>query len=178
MGGGELQPPVDIRLDDRLYASLLQHLLPPGSPYEEAAFLFADVHDDNTFVVRDWAPIAADEFHHRSPYYLELADDTRARVIKRAHDLGASLVEVHSHPCYHAVFSESDIAGFHEFVPHVMWRLKSRPYMAIVFSPGAFDGLVWLDAPDRPAALGHIVIGDLKLAPTGLSLARWEVPSE
>src|SRR6266487_1407438 len=105
---------------------------------------------------------------------MELADETRAQVIKRAHDLGASMVEFHSHPYpWPARFSESDRVGLEEFVPHVWWRLKGRPYAAVVVAPSGFDGLVWMTSPDRPEQLDGIACGDRLLRPTGLTLRHW-----
>lgn len=131
------------------YDQLRACLLPAGSENEEAAFAFADVDcvAGYRFVPREWMFLAPDDFAYRSPYHLELADETRAKVIKRAHDLQASIVEFHSHPCNLVGFSESDIAGMAEFVPHVWWRLKGRPYAAVVIAPNGIEGLAWTVTP-------------------------------
>jgi hypothetical protein len=113
-------------------------------------------------------------FNHRTPRYLELKDETRARVIKHAHDLGTSLVEVHSHPLFDPVFSASDEAGLRQFVPHVWWRLKGRPYGAIVVAPKGFDALFWLDGPKAPVTLSALDIDGTQLTPSGISLRNWE----
>ena len=66
----------------------------------------------SSFEVIDAAKLGPDEFESQLGDYLELADETRARLIKRAHDLQASLVEMHSHPApFPAAFSPADRPG-------------------------------------------------------------------
>ena len=150
-----LNLPPDIR------DAIWQHLLPRGiRPLEEVAFIFARTEKTNDSVVFEyveWRPVGKKGFLSRSGYHFELADEARAGAIKRAHDLGTSLVEAHSHivPGF-ACFSQSDILGFSEFVPHVWWRLRGRPYLALVVSRSGFDGLAWLDSPNIPQYLDGI----------------------
>lgn len=157
--------------------ALWQHLLPHGKTPEQAAFAFAAQEARNgaaVFRCLEWQPVPPEGFVSRSMFHFELTDATRAGVIKRAHDLGASIVEFHSHTgSWPAAFSGSDVAGFREFVPHVWWRLKGRPYLAIVVTRSGFDGLAWLAGPEVPEALGGIAVGESLLTPTGLS--RWEL---
>jgi hypothetical protein len=104
-----------------------------------------------------------------------LADKVRAKVIKRAHDLGTSLVEMHSHTGTRpAAFSPSDMTGFAEFVPHVMWRLQGRPYFAIVVARGSFDGLAWLGDANTPQRLDGIAVGESFFTPTKISPLMWK----
>ena len=99
-----------------------------------------------------------------------MADGTRAALIKRAHDLEASLVEMHSHPApWPAAFSYADRMGLSETVPHMWWRLNRRPYLAIVVSPSGFDALLWLDNATLPRALDTLKAGDRMLQPTNNS---------
>jgi proteasome lid subunit RPN8/RPN11 len=161
-----------------LYEDLLAHLLPRGNVLEQAAFLFAKSTQDEATLRFD--VVAADnlkatDFDEQGPGYLELADETRKRLIKRAHDLGTSLIEVHSHPMPRpAQFSEYDREGLLETVPHMLWRLANRPYVAIVVAPSGFDALVWLSDPDKPTSLDALVAGTQILKPTNLSLGRWQ----
>ena len=116
-----------VSVPERIYRTVRRHLLPCWHRVEEAAFLYAMPTRD-AFDYLEWFPVPASGFVSRSSYHLELNDDTRAKVIKRAHDLGASIVELHSHVGWErARFSPSDVAGFREFVPHVLWRLKHLP---------------------------------------------------
>jgi hypothetical protein len=173
---------VMLSLPEDVHRELLYHLLPGNSLIEEAAFVFAHSTDDGGQVVfkpTEWFPVKPEGFVHRLEGYLELTDTTRAQVIKRAHDLGASIVEFHSHPYpWPAAFSQSDRNGLDEFVPHVWWRLKSRPYLAVVVSPSGFDGLAWLSNPKTPQLLDGIWVGKCLLRPTGLTLHRWGAKDE
>jgi len=171
-----------LELPEEPYHALLTHLLPADSEVEEAAFVFAHGAKDEGKTVFRYAEslaITPEGFMHRSEGYLELTDETRARVIKRAHDLGASIAEFHSHPFPgRAAFSLSDRAGLTEFVPHALWRLKGRPYIAVVVAPASFDGLVWMHDAKTPRPLDGIVVGGRVLRPTGLTLRRWRLSDE
>lgn len=162
------------------HAALWNHLVPERHATEEAAFGYAvreTADGAEIFRCVEWAPVPPEGFASRSAFHLELTDETRAAAIKRAHDLGASLVEFHSHTGrWAAEFSGSDRAGFREFVPHVWWRLKGRPYLAVVVARSGFDGFAWLMGPDAPQPLTGVVAGDEVLTPTGLS--RWEADSD
>ena len=167
---------VVLALPPAVRTALWQHLLPNGKGSEEAAFVFA-MHEarNGAELLRcvEWRQVPPEGFVSRSGFHLELTDETRAGVIKRAHDLGASLVEFHSHTgSWSAEFSGSDLAGFREFVPHIWWRLKGRPYVAVVVTHSGFDGFAWLTGPRVPEPLGGILVGENLLTPTGLS--RWE----
>ncbi len=157
------------------YAALWKHLAPEPHVAEEAAFAYAKREDADgaaVFQCVEWAPVPSDGFASRSAFHLELTDSARAAAIKRAHDLGASLVEFHSHTGrLPAAFSASDLAGFREFVPHVWWRLKGRPYVAVVVARTGFDAFVWITGPGTPRLLSRVIVGDEVLTPTGLS--RW-----
>jgi hypothetical protein len=166
-----------VNLRDGEYAKLRAHLLSNGSLFEEAAFGFATTRmadDKLTFDVIELLPVPPEGFVERSEDFLQLTDEMRGRVIKRAHDLGASLIEFHSHPSQStAQFSPSDCSGFGEFVPHVRWRLKKRPYAAFVFAPRNFDALAWSGDGDRPEAVEGILADGQLLTPTGRSFKNW-----
>jgi len=164
-----------LRMPDGLFDDLLTHLLPPGSEREEAAFLFVrPIADEGTFEVVEWANLEPADFDTQAGDYLELADETRARLIKRAHDLDASLVEMHSHPGpYPAAFSFADRRGLKDTVPYMWWRLRKRPYFAVVVAPTGFDALAWLTNPNVPQPLGAIQSGDRRFCPTNNSLGGW-----
>ena len=158
-----------VSVPERIYRKVRRHLLPWWHRTEEAAFLYVGRAED-AFEYLEWYPVPATGFASRSAYYLELNDETRAKVIKRAHDLGASIVELHSHLGRgQAQFSPSDLAGFRDFVPHVLWRLKHLPYFAIVITRTGFDGFVWKCGPDAPERMHGIQVGSRLLSPTKLS---------
>jgi len=164
-----------INLPDSVYKAIWNHLLPRRLYKEEAAFLYVQykIEDKITsFHYLDWLPVPTSGFATQSPYYLELTDQMRATVIKRAHELDASIVELHSHKGDHpAEFSTSDLLGFKEFVPHVWWRLKGRPYIAVVVSQTSFDALVWIKNPKTPKRLDEIVTENSVFKPTNLTIA-------
>jgi hypothetical protein len=164
----------ELNLPAGAYEDLVAHLLPGDTQNEQAAFLFARARGTDRGValdVIDSAKLAASDFAVQAPDYLELADPTRARLIKRAHDLDASLVEMHSHPGpWDAAFSPSDLRGLSETVPHMWWRLKGRPYAAIVIAPSGFDALVWLNGPSFPQELHSLTAGSQILVPTNITI--------
>lgn len=171
-------PMARLHLAEDTYAELQDHLFPHHDrENEQCAFLFSrarnGVAQDLEIVETHLVPPSG--FEVQSPHYLELTDETRAGVIKRAHDLEAGLVEVHTHPGWRtASFSWSDLSGFDEFVPHVMRRLPGRPYLAVVVTPQDFDALVWLEYRSAPSPLEFLSVGAHRMRPTGLTLGRKE----
>jgi hypothetical protein len=166
-----------LRLEADLYSALQQHLFPPGGECEEAAFLCVtpDCGAEGTvFEVVDHYLAQPDDFASREADYLELTDEVRAGLIQRAHRHGASLVEIHSHlGPYPAAFSASDRMGLRETVPHMRWRLKNRPYLALVFAESSFDALVWKDDPEKPLPLAGLLVGERLLTPTHVTYRGW-----
>lgn len=160
-----------IELPADVLEQLWQHLLSTPGGNEQAAFVFVRRNDaQRPFTYVDWYPVLPDGFIAQLPFHFELTDETRAAVIKRAHDLGASLVEFHSHTGpWEPQFSPSDWAGFEEVVPHMWWRLKGRPYAAVVVSRKGFDAFIWLNDPNIPARLDGITVDGRVLEPSRLS---------
>lgn len=171
-------PPTTIEFADGILGRVQGHLLPIGGECEEAAFLFTQpLESEGGTVLHAFEEmlIPPEGFVSRSGYYLELSDESRASVIKRAHDLKAGLIECHSHPTQRrACFSWSDLHGFDEFVPHVRWRLGGRPYGAIVFAPGSIDALVWVGPGRQALPVGSVRADRSHLKPTGLTVRNWE----
>lgn len=167
-----------IEIPRKVHKVIWAHLLPKLFIQEEAAFIFAQRQVDNgdqSFSYMDWFPVPPEGFLSRSLYHLELTDEARAWAIKRAHDLGASLIELHSHVGrWPAEFSISDLLGFEEFVPHVWWRLKGRPYLAVVVCNSGFDALAWLSDPNNPRHIDALRIEKSLLKPTGCSRLRYD----
>lgn len=165
-----------LRLEPGHFEELRSHLLPRDSTREQAAFLFArhSRGDQISFEVQESQNLTSDDFDLQENDYLELKDETRARLIKRAHDLQCCLIELHSHPGpWPAAFSTADRVGLSETVPHMWWRLHKRPYVAIVLAPSGFDALVWVDNPKVPRALDALMAGDRLLKATNNSLGGW-----
>ena len=166
---------VTLRIPKMTFDAMRGHLLPRGTRNEQAGFVFARAEVDPgaaiTFDYVEWLPLHRKDFDHQSPLHLELRDETRARLIKHAHDLSCSLIEFHSHPGpWPAQFSGSDFHGFDEFVPHILWRLKGRPYAAVVVAPTGFDALAWITSPRLLFGVTAVDLGNEKIFPTGLSI--------
>jgi len=166
-----------LKIPKTVQTDIWAHLLPKRLRFEEAAFMFVRREpEDNAeyFSYLEWTPVPPKGFLSRSGFHFELTDEMRASVIKQAHDLGASLVEFHSHKGRRSTeFSLSDLQGFREFVPHIWWRLKGRPYIAVVVSRSGFDGLVWMTDPSDPQRLDGIIVEKSTLKPTKLTSLRY-----
>lgn len=162
---------VRLLIDEVLYRRLNEHLLPKRARTEQAAFLLCNyATDEAVFNCLEAMLIQHRQFAIHSAFHLELDDSTRAQVIKAAHDHQCSLVEVHSHPFSGtAEFSGSDFDGLSDFVPHVWWRLRYRPYGALVVTPTSIDGLAWIDGPESPECIHAIEVGGRIVPTTGLS---------
>jgi hypothetical protein len=157
------------------WIGIKEHLF--RSDVEEAAVVFATatVGDGNTtFTYFDKSFLSPDDFNIQTAYHIELTDDARGRIIKTAWDSKTSIVEFHSHVGNDAapVFSPSDLEGFADFVPHVRWRLRGKPYAAVVVASTGFDALVWsADREGLSETLSAVVLNDSELKPTGLTKA-------
>lgn len=156
----------------------MAHLIPRAeNGREQAAFLFAREQrraGEAVFDVVETRKLRLIDFAVQDGDYIELADETHAALIKRAHDLKTSLIEIHSHlGPWAAAFSLADRAGLLETVPNMWWRLGHRPYLALVVTKAEFDALVWLDNPNVPRALDVWEAGTQTLIPTNNSLVGW-----
>lgn len=168
-----------IHVPESVVRDVRRHLLKSDWGTEEAAFLFVHPSDDGAhrYELKEWYPVPDDGFAFKSAYHFELTDQARGWVIKRAHDLDASLVEVHSHvEDYAPAFSASDLHGFSEFVPHVWWRLNGKPYFALVISPRGLDGIAWIDGPKSPERIASVHVGERSIAPSARSYLQWDAP--
>jgi hypothetical protein len=156
-----------IEMTNEHYDRLRQHL---RGDVEQVAFLFTEPYaGDQRLRVRHLHLISGDEFSHQSGYHVELADEVRPTLIKRAWDEDACLIEAHSHLQGPARFSWSDMAGFEDWVRHIKWRLQGRPYAALVIAADGFDALVWDD--EEPASIDALeVVPGRHLEPTGYTL--------
>lgn len=161
------------------HESIWTHLL--GGRGERAAFAYAetgDGADPPSFRVRDIELIPDGALLGADQRHVALRPETHAGVIKRAWESGTSIVEFHSHPWVHGevAFSYVDLDGLREFVPHCWWRLRGRPYLAIVVAgDGSFDALVWVRDAHTPEVLTCMDVGGEVLAPSNCSIAHWSV---
>ncbi|HXG06098.1 MAG TPA: hypothetical protein VNI77_02090 [Nitrososphaera sp.] len=164
---------VFLDLPNDMHRELWAHLVPEASALEEVAFVYARAEHNGGSVIFhaiEWEAVPPEGFIYQTEVGFELTDEMRGSVIKRAHNLDASLVEFHSHTGHWpAMFSPSDRYGFSQFVPHVWWRLKGRPYAAVIVTRSDFDGFAWVTSADSTQRLDGIVIGEQITQPTRLS---------
>ena len=160
------------------YQQLIAHLLPNGNSCEQASFMFAEADykkDEAIFNVIETRNLTRNDFAIQRGDFLELNDTARAQVIKRAHDLDASLIEIHSHVGpWAAAFSIADRCGLRETLPHMWWRLHKKPYLALVVTQNEFDALIWLDNPTVPVPLDAWDLGKRTIYPSNNSLGGWQ----
>ena len=172
-----------IDLTRRQYLEIWEHLLPDGATCESAAFIFAEFHELShclTLKTQDYLLVEPSGFKVQYDDYIELSNETRISIIKKAHQMNAVLIELHSHPFdspWAAAFSNADMNGFEETVPHMWWRLPDRPYAAIVVSPRGFDSLIWKKTPRSPEFLTALRVDGVLLRPTNMSLGGENVIS-
>ena len=166
----------ELHVSASMYQTLFGHLF-SSLKTEHAGFLYARVSGADERLVlsaEDYLLVPPDGFVRRSAYHFELREDVQRQVIKEAHTRGCCLVEAHSHPFPSpACFSETDVLGLLDWVPHVRWRLAGRPYVGLVVAPGSFDAIVF-PAGDEPAVLDSLVVGGIRLTPTGATVQTWE----
>jgi hypothetical protein len=165
---------IAIRMDGSTHAMLRDDL---QGDDEQVGFLLADFEPSTrVFEVRDWRVIGPAGFEYQSPYHVTLSDETKVEIIRWAWESGASLIEAHSHDgSYPAELSPSDLAGLRDWVPHLFWRLKARPYAAIVTAGYEFDAVAWIEAANRPEQVERIELDDGSTVPaTALTLRALE----
>ncbi len=157
----------------KIYKDIYSYLFPKRVCSESVAFIFATISktgDSVNFLFKSWYPVESHEYQYRGKEYVELKDEMRQKIIKKAFDIDATIVELHSHICSKwACFSPTDLQGFKEYVPHVWWRLNKKPYVAVVFSKSDFDAFVWIDNPQQYHQMTEIDVDGQHLYPTGLT---------
>jgi hypothetical protein len=142
-----------------LYDEVRGHL---SGRVEQVGFFLAEFDAAaRTFVLREWRAIPAEGFEYQSAYHVTLTDEMKTEVIRWAWDARACLVEAHSHGDFgRAKFSHSDLWGFRDWVPHLFWRLRGRPYAALVTTGDSFDALAWVEGAGRPEQVVRIELDD------------------
>jgi hypothetical protein len=168
---------LQVQIERAEWVSLRRHLL--SGRFEQAAFAFSEylvTESATTFLVREISFAQSLDFDVQTAGHITLTDDALARLIKRAWDLRLSVVEFHSHPMskHGASLSPSDLAGLADHVPYMFWRLRGRPYAAIVVGQAAVDGVAWIGGPDDIHAIDQLGIGDEVIRPTRETISLME----
>jgi len=163
-----------LRISNKDHDLLWKHLFSQDG--EGAAFIYvkSNTHGDSmTLSPAGFEFIQSNDFVENNYLGLELRPETINKVIVSATKLKAKIVEVHSHPFSkkNTTFSDFDLRGFEEFVPHIWWRLNGGPYVALVYGHNDFDSLLWIKSPHDPQSLTHILLDEgEKVKPTGATL--------
>ena len=162
---------IEIHIPEDLYRRFRDDF---GERIEHVGFFLADFdRDAHRFSVRAWKVVSEDDYEIQTDFHVSLKDHLRGQVIKWAWDEDACLIEVHSHgPRFEAEFSTSDLMGFEEWVPHLWWRLRGRPYAAMVTAGETIDAMAWVEGADRPEQVASIAIGSGALITTGRTITR------
>jgi hypothetical protein len=142
---------------ERLRRDLFQNEL------EQAVFLYAEHRqDDNGIHVTavDYHLVPPEGWEIQHEFHLELTDEERARVLKRARDGGYALIDCHSHPPVldDVEFSPSDVWGITEFAQYVRWKLGGRPYAAMVWGQASVDAVGWHADFKSPSPISEILV--------------------
>jgi hypothetical protein len=149
---------IQITTEAEVWETALKHL---RTGAERAGFFVADwLPLERHFRVRGWR--AADGTAAGGPrdLHVSLPDETRSAVIQWATAENACLIEAHSHGRWSpAAFSPYDLRNLDDWVPHLWWRLRGRPYAAIVTSSHDFDALAWIGNPGKAEQVDGIVAG-------------------
>jgi hypothetical protein len=150
-------------IDERLEAHL-------GKRGEQLAFLGARA-SGNSLEVLETLLVGSELLDPTERWHVALSDSGRVAVLAWASQGGFTLIEVHTHGrWFPACFSQTDLRGLADWVPHVMWRLGGRPYAALVVAGDTLDALVWDSKDAAPATAAVVERSGQALIPTGNSL--------
>jgi hypothetical protein len=158
-----------VAMDERMWHAARRQAV---SDVEQACFFLARPRGP-VLECHAMRTVDADGFACQTAAHIALTDELAAELIGWAARQRSCLIELHSHggrgaPC----LSATDISGLEEWVPHVRWRLGSVPYVALVQSRTAIDGLAWADGPS-PVALTGVAVGAALIPASGRSFQRW-----
>jgi hypothetical protein len=149
---------IQITIEPELWESARQHL---DKRAEQVGFFLADWSPAaRQFRIRAWRPIDDRAADVQGQLHVSLPDETRSAIIQWAWAEDACLIEAHSHGRWSpAAFSPYDLQNLGEWVPHLWWRLRGRPYAAIVTSARDLDALAWIDGPGAIEQVDGITAG-------------------
>lgn len=168
--------PIYLKIKSQIFRKIKGFLFQDAKEHVVFLLITPENQDNKiVFEVKDFYLVPKNELD-QTHYSVKLKYNTQAKIIKWAWDNEASLGEVHSHPFskQDTAFSYSDLWGLKEFVPHVWWRLKNKPYIAIVFGKRDYDALVWIDNPNTPQKLQGILVDSDLFEPTNNTIFNFE----
>lgn len=155
----------ELRLIDRHWTELREHLLTDGSEHAAALVCGTLTSPDGTVLTtRRVVPLNAEDLIHSSRLHLSISPVALARVAKEARTQAGTVVLCHSHPWPGIVRpspldleTETDLCG-----RALAGRLTPRPVGALVLGPDSFSGRLWqqgrAETIDRIRVIGEQVI--------------------
>jgi molybdopterin-synthase adenylyltransferase len=138
---------------------------------ERSAIAYAGVtrlRGERRLLLRDWSPVASDQYVTQLAHHLEVSPVVYARAAARARRTGEAIVILHSHPSDPGTpeFSASDTAGEQRLLPKIQAR-ANVPIVSIVVSPGG-RRLRAVDAKGKRIAASLRLLGEPReAAPRG-----------
>ena len=138
---------------------------------EKVAFFYIENSENsNIWSVNGIKFLEPVDYANQSLYGVELADHVRPQIISYALSSKKGIAEIHMHGGkFPAMFSGIDIDGLRSLAPHMLWRLRTMPYVALVLGSDDYDGLVWFDVKAGVQTIRALRIDSKNLMPTGLS---------
>lgn len=149
---------IQITVESGLWEAARQHL---DEHAEQVGFFLADWSpEERRFRIRAWRPIHDGAAEENGQLHVSLPDEMRSAIIQWAWADDACLIEAHSHGRWSpAAFSAYDLRNLEEWVPHLWWRLRGRPYAAIVTSARELDALAWINGPSEVEQVDGVAAG-------------------
>lgn len=160
-----------LTIPDVINSRLVRYL---DVPVERMAFLVAspDEAGEVWTVLDDLYLTDCIDYVYQDVHGMELADEVRPRVLTWATRSNVALIEVHSHGhlSFQTTFSATDLDGLEQVVPQLLWRLRGRPYAALVLGGTDLDALCWSKRVEDVTVPVNVILGSRELTPTGLAL--------
>ncbi len=156
----------DLRILERDWKALRQHLLRGSSADEEAAFVYCGVSatsNKTVLLAREIVAIPNLAMVAKGPAGITINPDFIAPIVKRCRREGFALLQTHSHPFSQdsTTFSGIDDAGENRLFPPIQRRAPLSVLGALVFGQESFDGRVWpLKSSASVPLKVAVVVGD------------------
>ncbi len=155
-----------LRILEREWEALRQHLLRGSSADEEAAFVYCGVSATSNKTVllgREIVAIPDSAMVAKGRAGITIDPNFIAPIVKRCRHEGLALLQTHSHPFSRdwTTFSGIDDAGEVRLFPPIQRRAQRSVLGALVFGQQSFDGRVWpLESSTSVPLKVAVVIGD------------------
>ena len=165
-----------LRVAPRDWQELRADLL--STPHlERAAVGFAGVRGERNpeLLLRDWTPLAREDYLVQLGHHLEVSGSVWARAAKRARESHEAIVIFHSHPrdSKHPAFSVSDDYGEELVVPKLQAR-AAVPVAAAVLAPGGERARLHVPGASRVMEASIERVGESPGAAAVASIERFD----